>query len=249
MALAGNTVAAGAPYDTINGNKDQGSVSLFDLTSRSRPLPKLLANEGTANERFGYAVALRGDTLAVGAPSYVSNGVSAVCVFRLENSRWVQRQKLTADNGATKYLFGQAVALSDELLAVGTLGGRPGGQNRVNRRLFHAAGLADLGIGLSEPGKGERVRGLGAARCAPRFRADGPALRRGRLQPDAERRPRVHRHCRRRADAEGRRHWRLSRGRPGSVRRRRRARGDADLVRGALPWLTTRRTVHPAALR
>ena len=141
VAMAGNTVAAGAPYDTINGNKDQGSVSLFDLTPGARPVPKLLANEGAASERFGYAVALRGDTLAVGAPNQGFNGgVSAAYVFRLENSRWVQRQKLTTGNGATNNLFGQAVALGDGLLAVGTLGDRTG--QRYNRGSVYVYGLA-----------------------------------------------------------------------------------------------------------
>ncbi len=142
VALADNTVVAGAPYDTINGNKDQGSVSLFDLTNRTRQLPKLLANDGTASQRFGYAVALRGDTLAVGAPNQGFNRqVSAAYVFRLENSRWVQRQKLATDDGATNNLFGQAVALSDGLLAIGSLAGRPGG--RYNQGAIYVYGLAE----------------------------------------------------------------------------------------------------------
>ncbi len=142
VALADNIVAAGAPYDTINGNKDQGSVSLFDLTNRTRQLPKLLAADGTASQRFGYAVALRGDTLAVGAPNQGFNGqVSATYVFRLENSRWVQRQKLATSDGVTNNLFGQAVALSDDLLVVGALGGRPGG--RYNQGAVYVYGMAE----------------------------------------------------------------------------------------------------------
>ena len=141
VALSDNIVVAGAPYDTINGNKDQGSVSLFDLTNRTRQLPKLLANEGTANQRFGYAVALRGDTLAVGAPNQGFNAqVSVTYVFRLENSRWVQRQILTTGDSVTNNLFGQAVALSDGVLAIGALGGRPGG--RYNQGAVYVYGLA-----------------------------------------------------------------------------------------------------------
>lgn len=140
VALAGNTVVAGAPYDTINGNKDQGSVSLFDLTNRTRQSPKLIANQGAASQRFGYAVALSSDTLVVGAPNQGFNGdVSAAYVFRLENSGWVQRQKLTTSDGATNNLFGQAVALSDGFLAIGSLAGRPGG--RYNQGAVYVYGL------------------------------------------------------------------------------------------------------------
>ena len=77
---------------------------------------------------FGGAVALAGDTLAVGAVgknSEVSNDidVGAVYVFIRDNvDDWSQQDFIRASNAEAGDLFGAPVALSGDTLAVGAVG-------------------------------------------------------------------------------------------------------------------------------
>ena len=93
----------------------------------AQPATDLFPVEPGVNTERGFAVALDGDLLAVGAPLDDENGrdAGAVYVFRWESSSWEQEAKLTGDDvpGAGPALrFGSAVALRGGILAVGALG-------------------------------------------------------------------------------------------------------------------------------
>ena len=72
VAIAGNTAIVGAPID-VDADPRSGSVYLFDVTS-SDQLFKLTASDEVIGNRFGYAVAINGNILVVGAPSDDDNG-------------------------------------------------------------------------------------------------------------------------------------------------------------------------------
>lgn len=85
------------------------------------PLVKFLAADGTTEDRFGYSVAMNGNTAIIGAPGDGPQGSlsGSAYVFVLGPSGWVQQAKLTASDGATKAGFGRAVAISGDTALVG----------------------------------------------------------------------------------------------------------------------------------
>jgi hypothetical protein len=126
VALSGDTVAVGALYDTIGANTRQGSVYVFTRTGAAwAQAQKLTANDGAAGDSFGFAVALSGDTLAVGAifdTIGANTRQGSAYVFLRSGGTWMQQQKLTANDGAAEERFGSAVALSGDMLVVGARG-------------------------------------------------------------------------------------------------------------------------------
>ena len=120
LSADGNTLAVGAVYADVSGNKDEGAVSVFARSGGAWALQKTLnISGGTAGDLFGYAVALSADgsTLAVGA---ISDDVNAnvdqgsVSVFARTGSAWKEQQVITLDNGAASGNFGWSVSLSTD---------------------------------------------------------------------------------------------------------------------------------------
>jgi len=82
VAVSGNTIAVGAPFATVGANAAQGAGYMFlePVGGWSGPrseTSKLVASDGTANNEFGFAAAVDGCTIAVGAPSLSANVGSA----------------------------------------------------------------------------------------------------------------------------------------------------------------------------
>jgi hypothetical protein len=125
VAVSGDTLVVGAYCDDIGANADQGSVYVF---TRSNGVwtqqQKLVANGGLAGDIFGIAVALSGDTLAVGSYADIgaNYGQGSVYVFTRNGGVWTQQQQIIANDGDTGDVFGNAVALNDDTLVVGANG-------------------------------------------------------------------------------------------------------------------------------
>jgi uncharacterized protein (TIGR03437 family) len=123
VAISGDTVVVGAVVDDVLPNVNQGSVYIF-LRSGGvwTQQQKLTANDGGAHEFFGFAVAINGDTLVVGAESD-SIGANIIqgsaYVFTRSGNIWTQKQKLTANDGTEHDHFGASVALSADTIVVG----------------------------------------------------------------------------------------------------------------------------------
>lgn len=96
----------------------------------------LKASNTEANDRFGYSVAVWGDTVVVGAYGEASNatgvngeqsdnsagGAGAAYVFVRSGHTWTQQAYLKASNTDTVDFFGQSVAISGETIVVGAYG-------------------------------------------------------------------------------------------------------------------------------
>ncbi|HEX4954408.1 MAG TPA: IPTL-CTERM sorting domain-containing protein [Thermoanaerobaculia bacterium] len=118
VALDGGIVAVGAPGDDDRGS-NAGSVTVFEAGGARCPA-KVLAADAAAGDGFGFAVALSGGWLAVGAPFADVAGADSGAVYLFERSgpcQWDQRAKLAAGGGGGT--FGRAVALSGSRLAIG----------------------------------------------------------------------------------------------------------------------------------
>ncbi len=133
VAVSGNTAVIAAPYDNIGANQSQGAVYVYVRSGGTWSLQqKLTAGDGAAQDWFGYAVALSGDTLVAGAfqdtiGTHSQQG--SAYVFVRTGAVWSQLQKLTVQLGATGDHFGAAVAMSGETMVIGTNkpnGGTPG---------------------------------------------------------------------------------------------------------------------------
>jgi len=145
VAISGDTVVVGALGEGsnatgINGNQnnntatDAGAVYVFvrSGTNWSQQAYLKASNTGAGDE-FGSAVAISGDTLAVGAWAEDSNATGAngnqnsnsasnsgaAYVFVRNGTNWNQQAYLKASNTRTAAEFAGTVAISGDTLAVG----------------------------------------------------------------------------------------------------------------------------------
>ena len=123
VAVDGNTAVIGAYQDDDASNgDDSGSAYVFTKVSGVwKQVAKLTADDGAANDEFGYSVAVDGDTIVVGArQDDTRNG--AAYVFTEPSGGWAdmtQTAKLTAFGGAADDEFGISVAVDGDTILVG----------------------------------------------------------------------------------------------------------------------------------
>lgn len=125
VALDGDTLLVGAQLDNINANLDQGSAYVFERDNGRWVFQDYLtASDGAADDRFGFSVALDGDTALIGAFQANiggQNNQGAAYVFvRKNDGNWNQEDKLVANDGAAGDEFGYAVALDGSTALVGS---------------------------------------------------------------------------------------------------------------------------------
>jgi uncharacterized protein (DUF2345 family) len=121
VAISGDTLVVGAPYDDLL----RGSAYVF-VKSATRgatwiETAKLTASGGVAGDQFGYSVAIRGDTVVIGANGNDKFRGSAY-VFVKPEAGWssgTETAKLTASDGASPHYFGNSVAISGDTVVVG----------------------------------------------------------------------------------------------------------------------------------
>lgn len=135
LALAGDTLAIGAPFEENPTDDDQddrglprvidaGAVYVFTRSGGGTWAQQayLKARQIRNTGQFGRgALALDGETLAVGAqydPTFIS-GAGAVHIFSGAGDTWTAQGELLASNPASGAWFGQSVALSGGTLVVG----------------------------------------------------------------------------------------------------------------------------------
>lgn len=125
IAIDGNTLVVGAPLENGSGNNNSGAVYVFTRTGIGWTQQAYLkASNARSGDEFGTSVALKGDTLVVGAPLEDSGATDsgAVYTFTRSNGQWTQQADvIKASNIGANDQFGFSVALSNDTLAVGAL--------------------------------------------------------------------------------------------------------------------------------
>jgi hypothetical protein len=129
VAISGDTVVAGAPFDDIGANTDQGSAYVFVKPgggwATTTQTAKLTATDGAASDEFGFAVAISGDMALVGAPgNTLATAVvpGSAYVFVKPGGGWTtttETAKLTAADGANDHHFGLSVAVDSDTFVAG----------------------------------------------------------------------------------------------------------------------------------
>src|SRR2546430_6405570 len=123
VAVSGDSMVAGTPVDSTDSTY-AGAAYVFvrnggTWSQQDSVAPDVLS----AFAELGYAAAISGDTLVVGAPGEDAGGTSAgaVYVFVRQGTTWSQQAKLTPPDPAADKNFGASVAIDGETLVVGAL--------------------------------------------------------------------------------------------------------------------------------
>ncbi len=114
VAVSGQTAVVGV----YGKNSETGVAYVFVRSGRTwSQQAKLSARRGGPLDRFGFSVAIFGQTAVVGAP-----GMALAYVFVRSGRTWSQQAKLTAPGGAASNYgaeFGYSVAVSGQTAVVG----------------------------------------------------------------------------------------------------------------------------------
>ena len=146
IAISGDTAVVGARLEassahgvngdqSSNGSPDSGAVYVFERSGSSWSQQAYIkAPNPNSGDEFGFAVALSGDTLVVGAPREGSNspGVNgswnnlapnsgAAYVYVRNGSNWNLQAYLKASNTESNDQFGTSVVMSGDTVVVGTI--------------------------------------------------------------------------------------------------------------------------------
>ncbi len=107
-------------------------------------IDKLTASDGAADDWFGQAVSISGDTAIVGAYGNDDKGDSSgsAYIFQRSGTSWVQQAKLTASDGAVAGYFGKSVSLSGDTAIVGAYGDDDKGSLSGSAYIFQRSGTS-----------------------------------------------------------------------------------------------------------
>lgn len=140
MDTDGDVLIVGAEEADIGSNSDQGAAYIFQRcsssTSQWKFVTRLTAFDGSANDHYGYDVAIYQNTVVVGANGDDTYKGGAYVYINLTGT-WSFVQKLTADLRLDNDSFGSCVDIDRNVIAVGapgTSGGR-GSVHVFKRRL------------------------------------------------------------------------------------------------------------------
>ena len=120
--LDGDTIVVGAYGDQDQGNFT-GSVYVYVRSGTAWSLQhKIVADDGFANDYFGYTLSFNRDTIVVGAYGDDDKGTSSgsAYVYFRSGSTWSLQQKLNASDGAENDAFSISVAIDGDTIAVGS---------------------------------------------------------------------------------------------------------------------------------
>ncbi|MGH9936654.1 MAG: FG-GAP repeat protein, partial [Blastocatellia bacterium] len=124
VALSDYTLVVGAGGDSIGANARQGSAYVYTRIGAVWSLQKkIIAGDGEADDHFGAAVALGGDTVVVGAwgdETGASHG--SAYVFKRFGTIWLIEQKIFANDGEPGDFFGSEVAVDGDTLVASASG-------------------------------------------------------------------------------------------------------------------------------
>jgi len=119
VAMSGTRALVGAPYAEVDGTAARGAVYMYDGADGDwTQTAKVVADEGSPGDGFGYSLAASDTKLVVGAGA-VNKGQGAVFVFADDNGSWAPDATLVADDGAMNADFGYAVNVLDDTIIVG----------------------------------------------------------------------------------------------------------------------------------
>ncbi len=119
VSIDGDTLVVGSNRN--NGNR--GAAYVFTRVGMTwTQQAKLVAADAAPNDEFGYSLAIRGDTIVVGAPrdDDAGDGSGSAYVFTRSGTTWTQESKLVAADAAIGDDFGLSVGIDGDTAVVGS---------------------------------------------------------------------------------------------------------------------------------
>ncbi len=137
VALDGDTALIGARGESSQGFLAGAAYVFVRSGSSWSQRAKLLATPGDTDDRFGYSVALEGDTALVAAPfDDAMGGAGSVYVFVDSGSGWSQQAWITPVGSAQGAQFGMSLDLRGDTALVGAPRDAGGGYDMGAAYLF-----------------------------------------------------------------------------------------------------------------
>lgn len=121
----GDVFVAGAHQHDLPGAEDAGAAYVYRRSGNEWVLEaKLTAPNPEAEAHFGWAVAVDGNRIVVGADDEDVNlkDDGAAYVYRYTGSSWAFEARLTSDDPTLSAFFGAAVEIDGDTIAVGAIG-------------------------------------------------------------------------------------------------------------------------------
>ena len=132
-SISGDTVVLGSSLHKVGNNPQQGAAYVYVKPdsgwTNMTETAELTASDGAAGDRFGFAVGISGDTVAVGAFHHLVGGTrsGSAYVFVKPAPGWLldaptatQTAELTPSDGATNDRFGAQLGVSGNTVVVGS---------------------------------------------------------------------------------------------------------------------------------
>jgi hypothetical protein len=129
VSTTGGTVVAGAPYEEIGTNYNQGAAFVFVAPSggwsSETQTAELTASDGASGDNLGSSASIDGSTIVLGAPNATVGSNSQqgkVYVFVEPSGGWAsntQTAELTASDGAAGDNLGHSVSISGTVAIAG----------------------------------------------------------------------------------------------------------------------------------
>ena len=117
VAISGNYVVVGAPFQTVSGLTQSGDAYVYNLAST--PVTTLVDPALGNLSRFGYAVATNGNLVAVSAPFETSDGSVAAGNVYLYTVSGSYVATFTSPNASSHLEFGFSLAMDSNWLVIG----------------------------------------------------------------------------------------------------------------------------------
>ncbi|MHC4100722.1 MAG: dockerin type I domain-containing protein [Planctomycetota bacterium] len=126
--MSGHLAIVGSPDDDFAGLTDAGSAAILQRINGGgwTEMTTLTASDAADSDRFGWSVAISGQTAIVGAPLVAGFGsvTGAAYVFQLGgDGAWAQVARLEAGSFLGQSFFGVSVAIDGDYAVAGAHGG------------------------------------------------------------------------------------------------------------------------------
>lgn len=143
VALNGDTAVVGAQRGTVSVGASGSAYVFRDNGGSWNQEAELAASDAASSDSFGHAVAIDGNTIAVGAPLNDDNGTStgSAYIFERIGTTWSEQAKLLGNDIVGGFQFGSAVALYGGTVVVGAFNDSHAGTSSGSAYVFEHNGF------------------------------------------------------------------------------------------------------------